>query len=116
MCIRDSWEGLKHPHAVTYAAEAFLLAEPYLPPGEGRLWARRALAWLDDVAWDPTHGGYWGSFRRNNERYPDGARLPTPDGRDVLGLSPGFKEMNTLGDAIETVSYTHLAPIGFLAK
>jgi mannose/cellobiose epimerase-like protein (N-acyl-D-glucosamine 2-epimerase family) len=101
---RPYWEGLKHPHAVTYAAEAFLLAEPYLPPGEGRLWARRALAWLDDVAWDPTHGGYWGSFRRNNERYPDGARLPTPDGRDVLGLSPGFKEMNTLGDAIEMLT------------
>jgi mannose/cellobiose epimerase-like protein (N-acyl-D-glucosamine 2-epimerase family) len=101
---RPYWEGLKHPHAVTYAAEAFLLAEPYLPPGEGRLWARRALAWLDDVAWDPTHGGYWGSFRRNNERYPDGARLPTPDGRDVLGLRPGFKEMNTQGDAIEMLT------------
>jgi len=28
---RPFWEGLKHPHAVTYAAEAFLLAEPYLP-------------------------------------------------------------------------------------
>ena len=57
----------------------------------------RALAWLDDVAWDPTYGGYWGSFRRNNERYPDGAQLPTPDGRDILGLTPGFKENNTLG-------------------
>jgi mannose/cellobiose epimerase-like protein (N-acyl-D-glucosamine 2-epimerase family) len=103
------WDGLKHPHAVTYAAEAFLLAEPCLPPGEGRLWAQRALAWLDDVAWDPTHGGYWGSFRRSNERYPDGARLPTSDGRDVLGLTPGFKEINTFGDAIEmlTAFVTH---------
>jgi mannobiose 2-epimerase len=106
---RPCWEGLKHPHAVTYAAQAFLLAEPYLPPGEGRLWAQRALGWLDDVAWDPEHGGYWGSYRRDNERYPDGARLPTPDGRDVLGQTPGFKEINTLGDAIEmlTVFVTH---------
>ncbi len=101
---RPCWEGLKHPHAVTYAALAFLLAEPYLAPGEGRLWAGRALAWLDDVAWDRTHGGYWGSFRRNNDRYPDRAWLPTPDGRDVLGHTPGFKEMNTLGDAIEMLT------------
>ena len=95
---------MKHPHAATYAARAFLLAEPYLPPGEGRLWAERALAWLEEVAWDPTYGGYWGSFRRNNERYADGARLPTPDGRDILALSPGFKELNTLGDAIEMLT------------
>jgi mannobiose 2-epimerase len=101
---RPCWEGLKHPHAVTYATQAFLLAEPCLPPGEGHLWARRALAWLDDVAWDPDHGGYWGSYHRDNQRYPDGARLPTPDGRDVLGRTPGFKEINTVGDAIEMLT------------
>jgi len=98
------WEGLKHPHAVTYVAEAFVLAAPLLPPGDGRAWAQRALAWLDDVAWDRADGGYWGSFRRDNERYPDGARLPTPDGRDVLGATPGFKEINTQGDAIEMLT------------
>ena len=101
---RACLEGLKHPHAVTYAALAFLLAEPYLPPGEGRLWACRSQQWLDNVAWDPVHGGYWGSFRRNNDRYPEGAQLPTPDGRDVLGDAPGFKESNTLGDAIDTLT------------
>jgi cellobiose epimerase len=98
------WEGLKHPHAVTYVALAFLLAEPHLPPGKGLMWAERALAWLNDFAWDPAHGGYWGSFRRNNERYSDGARLPTPDGRDIFGLVPGFKEINTQGDAIELLT------------
>jgi mannose/cellobiose epimerase-like protein (N-acyl-D-glucosamine 2-epimerase family) len=101
---KPRWEGLKHPHAVTYAARAFLLAEPHLPPGEGHKWAMRALAWLDDVAWDPTHGGYWGSYRRDNERYADGVRLPTPDGRDIFGLTPGFKEINTQGDAIELLT------------
>ncbi len=101
---QPKWEGLKHPHAVTYVALAFLLAESYLPLGEGLIWAERALAWLDDFAWDPTHGGYWGSFRRNNERYADGARLPTPDGRDIFGLVPGFKEINTQGDAIELLT------------
>lgn len=101
---KPSWDGLKHPHAVTYAAQAFLLAAPHLAPGEGRRWAGRALDWLNDVAWDRLHGGYWGSYRRDNERYPDGARLPTDDGRDVLGLPPGFKEINTLGDAVETLT------------
>jgi mannose/cellobiose epimerase-like protein (N-acyl-D-glucosamine 2-epimerase family) len=98
---RPMWDGLKHPHAMNYAAEAFLLSGPYLPPGEGRDWALRTLAWMENFAWDPVHGGYWGSFRGDNERYADGARLPTPDGRDILGCAPGFKELNTLGDAIE---------------
>ena len=98
------WEGLKHPHAVTYVARAFLLAEPLLAPGEGLRWAERALAWLNEFAWDSVHGGYWGSYRRNNERYADGARLPTPDGRDIFGLVPGFKEINTQGDAIELLT------------
>ena len=101
---RPRWEGLKHPHAVTYAARAFHLAESHLPPGEGDAWANRTLAWLDDVTWDDCHGGYWGAFRRDNERYPAGARLPTPDGRDIFGLSAGLKEINTLGDAIEMLA------------
>jgi mannose/cellobiose epimerase-like protein (N-acyl-D-glucosamine 2-epimerase family) len=100
---RPLWEGFKHPHAVTYAARAFLLSQPFLEPGEGAIWAHRALAWLDDVAWDETDLGYWGAFRRDNTRYPDGAHLPTPDGLDPFGLSPGFKEINTQGDAIDVL-------------
>jgi mannose/cellobiose epimerase-like protein (N-acyl-D-glucosamine 2-epimerase family) len=113
---RPRWDGLKHPHAVTYAAEALALSAPLLPPGEGTVWAQRALAWLDEVAWDPVDGGYWGSFRRDNERYPDGARLPTPDGRDVLGSTPGFKEINTQGDAIEMLTALAEARVGGSAE
>jgi mannobiose 2-epimerase len=98
---RPQLDGLKHPHGVTYAGCAFLLAEPYLDRGEGLAWAKRALGWLEDVSWDHDHGGYWGSFHRDNERYATGARLPTADGRDILGFTPGFKEVNTLSDAIE---------------
>jgi cellobiose epimerase len=109
---RPLWGGLKHPHAVTYVAHAFLLSEPYLPAGDGLKWANLAFAWLDDVAWDATHRGYWGSFRRDNTRYPDGARLPTPDGRDIFGLVPGFKEINTQGDAIDLLSHFEQARPG----
>jgi mannose/cellobiose epimerase-like protein (N-acyl-D-glucosamine 2-epimerase family) len=102
---RPMWDGLKHPHAVTYAALAFQLTDGLLPPGEGESWARRALDWLDDVAWDHRHGGYWGSYRRDNARYAAGDRLPTPDGRDTLGLSPELKEINTQCDAIEMLAH-----------
>lgn len=99
------WDGLKHPHAVTYTAQAFLACSHLLAPGEGDRWARKALDWLDEVAWDDAEGGYWGSYRRNNDRYPEGARLPTGDGRDILGLPPGFKEINTTSDAIEMLAW-----------
>jgi mannose/cellobiose epimerase-like protein (N-acyl-D-glucosamine 2-epimerase family) len=101
---RPLWNGLKHPHAVTYAVVAFELARHLLPLGDGDSWVRRALAWLDDIAWDRRDGGYWGSYRRDNQRYEEGACLPTPDGRDILGLTPGFKEINTQGDAIEMLT------------
>jgi mannose/cellobiose epimerase-like protein (N-acyl-D-glucosamine 2-epimerase family) len=101
---RALWDGLKHPHGVTYAGRAFQLSAPFLPPGEGWRWAERAQSWLDDVARDRRHGGYWGSYRRDNTPYPDRARLPTPDGRDINGLVPGFKEINTQGDALELLT------------
>lgn len=98
------WDGMKHPHGAMYAVQALHLGRHLLPRGESDGWADRALAWLDDVAWDDRHGGYWGTYRRTNDRYEDGSRLPTPDGRDVLGLSSGLKEVNTLGDAIEMLT------------
>ena len=95
---RPLWEGMKHPHGVTYAALAFRLVAPVMPDAE--LWASRALNWLDSVAWDESEGGYWGSYRRDNQRYAPGSRLPTHDGKDVLGHLPDLKDVNTLADAI----------------
>jgi len=105
-------DGLKHPHGVTYAAQAFAESAGFLEPGEGESWAARAHAWLDDVTWDRQYGGYWGAYRRDNERYPDWIRLPTQDGRDPLGVSSGFKESNTLGDAIEMLAVLAREGIG----
>ncbi len=110
------WDGLKHPHAVHYAARAFTLAERLLDPGEGRAWVARATDWLDDVAWDPVHGGYWGAFRRDNVRYAAGVRLPTPDGGDVFGIPSGFKEVNSQGDGIEMLSTLAAQGIGGRAR
>jgi len=101
---RARWDGLKHPHAVTYAVEAFHLCRDLLPPGIGERWVENGLRWLDEVAWDPVHGGYWGSYRADNSPYLEGDHLPSPDGRDPLGWSLGFKEINTQSDALEMLT------------
>jgi mannose/cellobiose epimerase-like protein (N-acyl-D-glucosamine 2-epimerase family) len=104
------WEGLKHPHGPTYVARAFVLAADVLAPGEAFEWARRSQAWLDDVAWDPVHGGYRGTFRRDGEPYEPGDRVPTDDGMDPIGMPVGHVEVNTIGDAIGTL--VDLVPLG----
>ena len=68
---------------------SFLRSSTY-PPGEGIIWAERALAWLNEFAWDPSHGGYWGSFRRNNERYSAGVRLSDSRWKRHYGTSIRF--------------------------
>jgi len=94
-------KGMKHPHANTYAVRCFLLNAPLIGDEQSASWIERSLEWLDEVSWDPVEGGYWGSFTIDNQRYEPGAVLPTDDGRDVFGLAPGFKEINTQGDAID---------------
>jgi len=42
--------------------------------------------------------------RIERSRWPECAHLPTPNGRDPLGATPGFKEINTQSDAIETLT------------
>jgi mannobiose 2-epimerase len=95
-----AWGGLKHPHGVTYAARAFVLASVVLDPGVGADWARRSLAWLDDVTWDRVHAGYRGTYRRDNTAYQAGDVAPTDFGDDPLGMPLGLAEMNTTSDAI----------------
>jgi mannose/cellobiose epimerase-like protein (N-acyl-D-glucosamine 2-epimerase family) len=93
--------GLKHPHAHTYALMALAYASPLLPDGEAEDWIRMTLSWMDDVAWDASAGGYWGSYTNDNIRYETGDQLPTDDGRDPLGTANGYKEVNTLSDSVE---------------
>jgi len=98
---RPLWEGLKHPHGITYVARAFRLGGAIVPNAD--LWANRALDWLDTVAWDENDAGYWGCYRRDLARYRD-RPLPTRDGKDPLARLPNLKEINTQGDAIATLS------------
>ena len=95
------YDGLKHPHGHAYVNFALVSATELLPNLEPEKWIGRTMGWLDDVAWDTAHGGYWGSYRRDNTRYEGDTALPTLNGRDPLAVSTGFKEINTLGDSFE---------------
>jgi N-acylglucosamine 2-epimerase len=101
---RPRWNGLKHPHAVTYTVQAFHLCRGFLGPGVGERWVQNGLHWLNEVAWDAEHGGYWGSYRADNSQYLEGDVLPTVDGLDPLGSSPFCKEINTQSDALEMLA------------
>lgn len=91
--------GAKHPHGHTYAIEAGLAMVPLLGPGEGVAWAERTFEWLEAVAWDPDHGGYWGEYRADNapvEADPDAPALNF----DWIGTPIGWKDLNVPGDAL----------------
>jgi hypothetical protein len=80
------WDGLKHPHAVTYAALAFQLTEPLLPSGEAGFWARPALGWLDDAAWDDRDGGYWVRIVATMSAMPHGPGWQRPTDETFSGF------------------------------
>lgn len=92
-------QGRKHPHGCTYAIEAFLELSPLIGDAETRLWAGRAFDWLEAVAWDREHGGYWGDYTRAGIRI-DPDDLSPEDRYDWLGTPYGLKDMNVPGDAL----------------
>lgn len=94
------WNGLKHPHGVTYALRSIALAGSLLGSREADRWLSEGLDWMNTVSWNPVHGGYTGTYRRDNTPYAPDERVPTDFGDDPLGLPVGMLEMNTQGDAI----------------
>lgn len=97
------WNGLKHPHGVTYAVRAIVLGSEVLGETESTRWVSDALKWLDGVCWDTKYDGYRGTFRRDNSPYLDGESVPTDFGDDPLGLRVGMLEFNTQGDVVHTL-------------
>jgi mannose/cellobiose epimerase-like protein (N-acyl-D-glucosamine 2-epimerase family) len=95
--------GRKHPHAHTYAVEGFLELVPLFGEAAALPWAMRAFEWLERVAWDEQHGGYWGYYERDNTRIISGSLVQ--DVRfDWLGTPIGLKDLNVLGDTLGAVS------------
>lgn len=103
-------QGRKHPHGHLYAVEAFVEMAPLVGKSAARLWALRTFSWLEDVAWDQEHRGYWGYYERDNRRIlPEGkARY---ERYDWIGTPLGLKDLNVVDDALSTL--TALAACGW---
>ncbi len=96
-------QGRKHPHGHTYVLQAFAELAPMIGEDTAKQWARRSLDWLENVAWDHQHGGYWGYYHRDNSRVrredmPEGAAL------DWLGTPIGLKDLNVVVDMLGTLT------------
>lgn len=95
-------KGRKHPHAHLYTIDAFVDLAPVMGIDTVRPWAIRTFDWLESVAWDAEHGGYWGYYERDN-------RMIVPDGKprweryDWIATPLGFKDLNVVNDALSTM-------------
>lgn len=96
-------QGRKHPHGHTYAIQSFIELSPMIGEAVARRWAVRTFDWLENVAWDREHGGYWGYYRRDNQQIlRDG--LPIYETFDWLGTPLGLKDLNVIGDALSAIA------------
>lgn len=93
--------GRKHPHGHTYAVEVFVNIAPVVGEDIARTWALRTFGWLETVAWDAEHGGYWGYFERDNTRI---RRDEDRRGYDWLATPLGLKDLNVIVDALTTLT------------
>lgn len=96
-------QGRKHPHGHLYVVDGAIAMAPLVGESLARDWAMRAFAWLEDVAWDVEHGGYWGYFERDNTRIRAEGKKPW-EGFDWIGSPLETKDFNVLGDALATVN------------
>ena len=96
-------QGRKHPHGHLYAVDAFIEISPLIGGQNARLWARRSFAWLEDVAWDPEHGGYWGYYQRNNQQIRAGGKSWF-ERYDWIGTPVGLKDLNIVVDSLATLT------------
>lgn len=109
-CADRAWrplhDGEKHAHGMAYAIVACSDVARSLDLPEALDRAQEAFAWLDEHAWDPVHGGYWGWLRRDGRPHaaaPDEA----PRERDHLEHTPLMKSVNVAGDMMETLADLH---------
>ncbi len=95
--------GRRHPHGHTYAIQAFIELAPLVGEATARRWTQRTFEWLENVAWDRSHGGYYGYYERDNRRVvPDGL---APDFQlDWIGTPLGLKDFNVLQDAFAALT------------
>lgn len=103
-------QGRKHPHGHLYAIDAFVEIASLVGESTARQWTLRTFNWLEDVAWDSEHGGYWGYYERDNRQILSAGR-PRHQHYDWIGTPLGLKDLNVVDDALSTL--TALSAMGW---
>src|SRR5207248_9485978 len=65
--------------------------------------AKQAFAWLDNVAHDPEHGGYFGLCQRDGKPILSADQNPGEGLKDYMNVPLGFKDANTNGDMLQAI-------------
>lgn len=96
--------GSKHVHGTSYGVSACVAYYKLTSDSESLQLAKRALAWLEDVAHDGDHGGYFPAYRREGTRILSCSGSPIPNAvRDHMGTPFGFKDQNSSTDMLDAL-------------
>lgn len=96
--------GTKYVHGISYALGACVSYYELTSDPEALDMAKRAFSWLEAVAHDHTHGGYFSALQRDGTRITSSAQsFTTAAIRDYMGTPFGLKDTNTNGDMLEAL-------------
>jgi mannobiose 2-epimerase len=91
----------KHGHGSSYAISACAACYELTGSEECLTLAKSALAWLEEHAHDPTHGGYFVFYRQDGAPILSSEGLPPGVLADPLGTPFGYKDANTTSDLLK---------------
>ena len=97
--------GTKHGHGTSYGIAACAAYYELTSDPEGLDLAKKAFMWLDNIAHDDEHGGYFAFYQRDGTRINSSEQSPTPHAaRDCIGTPFGLKDANTNSDVLEALA------------
>jgi cellobiose epimerase len=97
--------GTKHGHGISYGIGACAAYYELTSDPASLDLAKKAFAWLEKVAHDDEHGGYFALYQRDGTRITSSEQYPIPNaGRDCIGTPFGLKDANTNADMFEAIA------------
>ncbi|HUG27740.1 MAG TPA: AGE family epimerase/isomerase [Gemmatimonadales bacterium] len=97
----------KHTHGFAYAIQACAAVHAVTGDPEALVHAKEGFAWMDRLARDEVHGGYFGFLSRDGVPIMDAAQCPWPAERDTVNTEFGLKDLNVHSDLVETFVYLY---------
>ncbi len=98
----------KHGHGASYAIGACAAYYELTSDSRALELAKNGFLWLDRVAHDGEHGGYFALYTRQGQRVLSPEQCPIPGlVRDCIGTPLGLKDANISADMLETAVDLH---------